>query len=311
MHRLHTLVLTAAAPAVWGSTYIVTTELLPPGRPLLSALLRALPAGLALLTVRRVLPTGGLWWRGAVLGMLNVGIFFPLLLMSAYRLPGGVAATLGAVGPLVVTGLAWALLGEPLMARRIVAGLIGVGGVALLVVGATARLDAVGVVAGLIGTGSMALGTVLTRRWMRGLDPVVVTAWQLSAGGLVLVPMTLLLEGLPRTVSVSNVLGWTYLCVIGGALSYVLWFRGLSRLPASSAAFLPLLSPLVAAVLGLVLLGQQLTGRQWLGFLLALGSMVAGALAARSSRRGNTAAALAPPAYAPHTHDVHVVERKF
>jgi drug/metabolite transporter (DMT)-like permease len=78
-------------PAVWGTTYIVTTELLPPGRPLLTAALRALPAGLLLLAVTRRLPHGDWWWRAAVLGTLNIGAFFALLFISAYRLPGGVA----------------------------------------------------------------------------------------------------------------------------------------------------------------------------------------------------------------------------
>ena len=123
--RLQVLALTSLGPAVWGSTYVVTTELLPPDRPLLSALLRALPAGLAILAVRRVLPTEGLWWRAAVLGALNIGVFQPLLFVSAYRLPGGVAATLGAVGPLLAALLAWRLLGEPLLVRRIAAGLAG------------------------------------------------------------------------------------------------------------------------------------------------------------------------------------------
>ena len=91
---------TALGPAVWGSTYVVTTEVLPPDRPLLAGTLRALPAGLLLLAVTRRLPTGSWWWRAAVLGTLNIGAFFALLFVSAYRLPGGVAALLGAVGPL-------------------------------------------------------------------------------------------------------------------------------------------------------------------------------------------------------------------
>ena len=40
--------LTALAPAIWGSTYLVTTEFLPPDRPLLAGMIRALPAGLYL-----------------------------------------------------------------------------------------------------------------------------------------------------------------------------------------------------------------------------------------------------------------------
>jgi probable blue pigment (indigoidine) exporter len=272
------LALTALAPAVWGSTYVVTTELLPPDRPLLASLLRALPAGLALLAIRRALPPRGLRWKSAALGVLNIGIFMPLLFLSAYRLPGGVAATLGAIGPVIVAGLAWALLQERLLPVRVVAGVTGAGGVALLVLGASARLDALGVAAGLLGTASMALGTVLTRRWVRDHHPLDVTAWQLTAGGLALIPVTLVGEGLPATVTVAHVTGWAYLGVVGGALAYALWFRGLSRLPAAAAAFLPLLSPLVAALLGLAVLGQNLALRQWAGFVIALGSMVAGAL---------------------------------
>ena len=105
-------VTTAVAPVLWGTTYLVTTELLPEGRPLLVAALRALPAGLLLLAVTRRLPSGGWWWRSAVLGALNIGVFFALLFVAAYRLPGGVAATLGAVQPLVVAGLGAALLGQ-------------------------------------------------------------------------------------------------------------------------------------------------------------------------------------------------------
>ena len=47
-HRMTLLATTALAPATWGTTYAVTSELLPSGRPLLSGALRALPAGLAL-----------------------------------------------------------------------------------------------------------------------------------------------------------------------------------------------------------------------------------------------------------------------
>ncbi|MEZ5227776.1 MAG: hypothetical protein R2710_14215 [Acidimicrobiales bacterium] len=61
-------IITGLAPAAWGLTYIVTTELLPSGRPLLAATLRALPAGLTLTAITRRRPTGSWWWKAAVLG---------------------------------------------------------------------------------------------------------------------------------------------------------------------------------------------------------------------------------------------------
>lgn len=92
---------TAITPAVWGTTYIVATEFLPDGRPMLAACVRALPVGLIFVLWSRRLPTGAWWWRAALLGMLNIGAFFALLFVAAFRLPGGVAATAGAIQPLV------------------------------------------------------------------------------------------------------------------------------------------------------------------------------------------------------------------
>ncbi|WP_343285516.1 EamA family transporter, partial [Inquilinus limosus] len=106
---------TAIAPAIWGTTYYVTTEFLPQGYPLTVAMLRALPAGLLLLALVRTLPTGIWWGRAFILGALNFSIFWALLFVSAYRLPGGVAATLGAVQPLIVIALARLVLGRPVL----------------------------------------------------------------------------------------------------------------------------------------------------------------------------------------------------
>ncbi|MFC7110354.1 EamA family transporter [Nonomuraea rubra] len=117
--------MTALTPAIWGTTYLVTTELLPPGRPLLAAVLRALPAGLLLVAITRCLPRGIWWWRALVLGALNIGVFFALLFVGAYRLPGGVAATVGAIQPLLVALLSAGLLGERLTWRTLVAAVAG------------------------------------------------------------------------------------------------------------------------------------------------------------------------------------------
>lgn len=74
---------------------------------------------------------------------------------------------------------------------------------------------------------------------------------------------------------------------MGGLITYVLWFQGITTLPVTSAALLGLLSPLVAAVLGAAVLGQTLGLVQLLGFALALAALVAGQLPAptRSPKR--------------------------
>ncbi|WP_282785780.1 EamA family transporter [Nocardia sp. CC201C] len=297
-----TLALTALAPLVWGSTYIVTTEFLPPDRPLFTALMRALPAGLLLLAVTRLLPRGEWVWRAGILGLLNIGAFFPLLFLAAYRLPGGVAAVLGSAQPLFALGLAALLLGEKPTARKISAGVIGLVGVALVVLKATAVLDTVGVLAGLLGAASMGAGTVLTKRWGRpaGVGPLALTGWQLTAGGLALLPLALLVEGAPPALDGRAVTGYLYLGLLGTAAAYALWFRGLSRMPASSAALLGLLSPVSAAVIGWIALGEALSPIQLLGIVIALTGTLLGQLGAapKPAVRAETPAV---PAVTPRT----------
>ena len=268
---------TAIAPVAWGTTYIALSELLPPDRPLLAALGRALPAGLLLAALFRGLPQGAWWWKAPLLGLLNVGGFFALLLISADRLPGGVTATFGAVGPLVVAGLAWALLGTRPTLRIVAAGLAGVIGVALLVLTASAALDPLGVAAGVGATLSASTGIVLTRRFGPPPQGALVSAgWQLLAASAFLLPLTLVVEGTPVTPTGSQLAGFAYLALVTTALPYAFWFRGIAVLAPTRVAFLTLLSPTVATIIGWAALGQGLTPVQALGMAIALGSVVAG-----------------------------------
>lgn len=270
MNRYTTLLLTALAPIVWGSTYIVTTEMLPANVPMTLAALRALPAGILLLIIMRQLPQGIWWLRVIILGVLNFSLFWWLLFISAYRLPGGVAATVGAVQPLIVLFLSRWLLQTRLSWLSISAALGGILGVAILILTPNAALDPIGIIAGLGGAFSMATGTVLSRRWQPPVTPLTFTAWQLTAGGAVLLPFALLFEPTLPSLTGINLLGLAYLTLIGGALTYIFWFRGLALLGPSSVASLGFLSPLSAVILGWALLEQQLTSLQILGMIVIL-----------------------------------------
>lgn len=266
--------ITALAPAIWGSTYLVTTQLLPPDRPLLAATVRALPAGLILLMFGRVLPQGIWWWRALVLGTLNIGAFFFLLFVAAYHLPGGVAALVGSVQPVIVLVLAAVLLGDRIRLPHVLACLAASVGVALLVLKATAQLDLVGVLAALGGAVCMASGIVLTKRWQRPVNVLLFTGWQLTAGGIVLLPALFLVEGLPSTITGTNALGFGYLVVLGSLFAYSVWFRGTDRVPAIGLSFLGFCSPLVATVLGYAFLGQTLSFLQLVGAAVLIGAIV-------------------------------------
>jgi len=265
---------TTLAPAIWGSVYLVTTEWLPPDRPLLATTVRALPAGLILLAFARTLPTGTWLWRVLVLGTLNIGAFNFLLFVAAYRLPGGIAAMMMAVQPMVVLVLAALLIGDRIRYVHVAACVLGAGGVVLLVFKGTAALDFVGVAAALAAAASMAAGITLTKLWGRpdGVGLLPFTGWQLMAGGLVSLPFTLSIEGLPTAISGTNIIGFGYLISLGAVISYAIWFRGIERLPALAVSFLALGSPIVATLLGYLFLHQTLSILQLVGIIVIIGA---------------------------------------
>lgn len=268
------VLLTALAPAIWGSTYIVASELLPPDRPFTAALIRALPAGLLLLLLAWQAPARRDWWRLLVLGALNIGVFQALLFVAAYRLPGGLAAVLGAIQPLLVMLLAWAVDRRAPAPVTLGAAVAGVLGLAVLVLSPQTQFEPVGIAAALLGAACMACGVWLTRRWQLDLRLLPLTGWQLVIGGVMLAPLAWLADAPLPPLAPLHWAAYAYLSLAGALLAYALWFRGVARLPTVAVASLGLLSPLTAVVLGWTLLAQSITGMALCGLLVALASVL-------------------------------------
>ena len=279
---------------VWGSVYLVTTEFLPPGRPLLAGALRALPIGLLIVAAYRRLPQGAWWWRAFVLGQLHIGVFFALLFVAAYRLPGGIAAIIIAMQPLFVALLGWMLLAQKPSRVTVAAALSGIGGVALIVIEPGAALDAWGVAAALGAALCMAAGTVYASRWPSPVPLLLSTGWQLVAGGLLLIALALAIEGLPPTLTAHNLGGFAYLGVVATGLAFWAWFHGLRRIGVS-VSFLVLLSPVTAIVLGTLFAGERLGTVQALGIAVVFASVAAGQWDAVAQSRVRVAALRARP----------------
>lgn len=273
--RWQDIALTALAPIIWGSTYIVTSELLPPNRPFTAALIRVLPAGLLLVLAMRRLPAQQHWLRLLILSALNIGAFQALLFVAAYRLPGGLAAVLGAVQPLMVMALAWWADGKSPARSTLAAAVAGVLGMALLLISPQTVFEPIGIAAAFLGAACMASGVWLTRRWQLELPVMALTGWQLLLGGLMLAPLAWWLDAPLPPLSILQWLAYAYLCLAGALLAYALWFRGIARLPTVAVASLGLLSPLTAVVLGWALLGQSMGGMALAGLVVVLVSVLA------------------------------------
>ena len=273
---------TVLAPIAWGTTYVTVTELLPPGRPLLVAAARVLPAGLALVAAglwsSRWRPRGSEWWRTALLALCNFGLFFPLLVVAVYRLPGGVAAAAGGLQPLFVAGLSWLLVGRRPPRPELVVGVVAMLGVGLIVVRPGADIDAVGVLAAVAANASFGVGVVLTKRFPAPPNRIAATGWQLLLSAVLLVPLSAVVEGRPPVPTTRNLVGFGYLGLIATGAAFVVWFAGIRRLPTAAPPLLGLAAPVTGAALGWIVLDQSLSMIQLAGFAVTLGAIAYGAI---------------------------------
>ncbi|MEU8223263.1 EamA family transporter [Kribbella sp. NPDC048915] len=260
---------TAIAPIAWGTNYFVTHEYLPAGHPLYGAVLRALPAGLLLLALARRLPRGVWWWRSLVLGICNMGAFFALIYVASQLLPVSLASTIMSAAPFTMALFAWGLLSERPAAPILIGATAGIAGVVLLLGAGATAIDPRGVAASAAALTMSSCGYVLAKKWGRaGAGPLATISWQLIAGGVVLIPFAIAVEGSPPRLDGPAVAGFGYVGLVATALAFTAWFAGLRRLPAATVGLIGLLNPVTGVLLGVLWSGDVLTGRQLLGLAL-------------------------------------------
>lgn len=263
----------ALAACIWGTTYVLTDIM--PENPIFVAAVRAAGGALPLLLIARALPDRTWVPRAILLGTFNCGIFFALLFIGAYRLPGGVAGTLQSLVPLFAVFFAWPLLAQPPSLLRIGFILLGSAGVALLLSRGPVVLDTIGILAALGSAVSSGLGAVLLNRWEQPPSMIALTSWQLVVAAVELAALSLLIGDIPASISGLNLVGFAYLCLVGTALPYFLWFYGIVKAGAARVASLVLFSPLVAFAMDALFRGLLPSVTQAAGAALIMASVVA------------------------------------
>lgn len=268
--------LTAIAPVAWGATYYVTRAFLPADLPLQGGVVRALPAGLLLLVVGRTLPRGSWWWKSLVLGGLNMSGFFVLVYLAAQLLPTSIASVVMAMSPVAMMVVARALLSERPGTRRVVGAAMGITGVGVMLLTGRESVDLWGIAASVGAMIMSSLGYVLSKTWGREVPVLASTSWQLVAGGLLLLPVALVVEGMPTLPTASEAAGYAFVSVVATALAFMAWFTGLRHLSAGEVGLIGLLNPVAGVALGTVLGSEGLTARQVAGTVLVLAGILVG-----------------------------------
>lgn len=270
------MLVTAIAPVAWGSTYFVTRHLLPPDTALWGAVIRCLPAGLLVLLVTRRLPRGAWWWRSIVLGTLTVGGLNVLVYVAAQRLATSLAATIMSTSAAALLLLSWMMLRQRPTLRAAGGAVLGIVGVIVMLQPGGGDADGWGLAASVVAMLSSSLGFVLTRRWGADVPPLTMTAWQLIAGSLVVMPVAIVVEGAPPALDGPALLGFAYIILVATAVAYAAWFTGLARLPGAVVGVIGLLNPVTGVLLGVVVAHEPFGPAQLLGLVLVVVGVLAG-----------------------------------
>jgi drug/metabolite transporter (DMT)-like permease len=275
----------------WGTTYLATRIAIDSYPPLLMAGTRHLAAGLILgaaVKSRGVeLPPRESWPVHALLGALMIGAGNGFLVWAQQVVPSGVAAVMISVIPFWMVGVETLMPGgERMHLRRLIGLLIGFGGIVLLTSasldlgGVDSRQFLYGVVALQCSCLGWAIGSSYAKRHARHENVLAATAVQMFFGGALLVLLGTIFGEWPGVqFTLRSTLAVFYLLIVGSFIGYVSYVYALKYLPVSMVSLYAYVNPVIAVILGALLLGEPFTARM----AAAIGVIFAAMLIVRQS----------------------------
>ncbi|MFC7760243.1 DMT family transporter [Catellatospora bangladeshensis] len=211
-----------------------------------------------------------------MLGTLNMGAFFALVYLAAQTLPTSVASTIMATSPVAMMLIAWAALSARPAAAQLAGAVLGIGGVCLMLLDGGGTVAPRGVLASGAAMAMSSLGYVLAKKWSADVDVFSLTAWQLLAGGALLLPAAVAVEGAPPVLDAAALAGFGYVSIVATALAFAAWFAGLRHLSAGTVGLIGLLNPMTGVLLGAAVAGEALAAHQLAGLALVFTGIVVG-----------------------------------
>ena len=275
------LLLLAALAFFWGNNWPIMKVVLSEVPPLYFRSCCLLLGGTGMLLLARA--TGhsirvppGQWRRVALLSLFNIIGWNVLAIYGVSLLPSGRAALLGYTMPLWSALLSVWVLGEKITARRIVALLLGLGGIAALMGGSVdGMLQApVGIACMICAAWSWAFGVVLFKRLPVAMPTSALTGWTMLLGGIPILAAAIPLETARLVVpSFWPACGLVYNVFVAFMFCYWAWNRIVLMVPVSVSSLASLVTPLVGVLGGIVMLGEPLGWQEVLAALLILAAV--------------------------------------
>jgi drug/metabolite transporter (DMT)-like permease len=263
---------------IWGSSFLLISVALKDLSPIQIVGGRILVAALTMVAIARArrlkLPSSLEVWRALlVVAVISNIVPFTLIAWGQERIPSGLAAILNSTTPLFTAVIAaFFLPGErlrPIRAAGIALGFVGV----IVIVGLEPAGGFPGQLAVVAAAAAYAGGFVYVRRRLsgRGSSAVTFSAGQMIAGSaLIAVPTGIDLTIHPPTPRIASVLAVVVLGALGSGIAYVIYYRLIEDVGATSASFVTYLIPVVGVALGHVFLEERLRWNTFVGAALVI-----------------------------------------
>jgi drug/metabolite transporter (DMT)-like permease len=270
---------------IWGTTYLgirISLETIP---PLLMAAMRWIAAGSLLIAVLAVrgerMPARREWPALATLGILLLGFGNGAVVWAEQTVPSGLTAVLVATAPFWMVGIE-ALMkdGEAITRRRLLGLLVGFAGIVMLV-WPELRFDGgggflAGVIATQIACVGWAAGSSYARKRGRGSasgeNVLVTAAFEMLFGGIALLIVSLTLHETARLTFTPRTAGaLVYLIFVGAIAGFSAYAYALKHLPIATVSLYAYVNPIIAVVLGTLVLGEPFSARMIVAALVVFG----------------------------------------
>lgn len=262
-----------AVCVIWGTTYLGIRVALEATPPALMGGIRWTVAGALLVAIATLrgerLPSIALWPSLGLQGLLMIGVGNGFVNWAEQYVPSGLAAVTLATSPFWMSGVeALRANGERLSRKALVGLVLGFTGILVLVwpdlnLGDSAGLQfTLGILALQVACLGWAIGSSYSKRHPHGASVIAATAVQMILGGLVMLAAGTLLGEWPRVhLEGRGLWALTYLVFVGSIGGFVSYIYALQHLPVATVSLYAYANPLIAVVLGALLLGEPFTTR--------------------------------------------------
>jgi drug/metabolite transporter (DMT)-like permease len=274
-----------AVSVSWGTTFLATRVAIESIPPFAMAGPRHFIAGLVLAAGLRLrgikLPARNSWGGHFLLGLLMIGLGNGCLVWAQQFVPSGVAAVLVSVIPFWMIGVeAFMPNGEPIRRTQVLGLLLGFGGIVLLTTSsmngsAPTHQIVLGVIMTQMSCLGWAIGSAYAKRHKREENLFAATAVQIMLGGAVLMAVaTATGEWVDVAPTSRSMLAVLYLVIVGTFVGYISYVYALKHLPVSIVSLYAYVNPVIAVVLGSLLLRERFTPRMALAIAIIFVAML-------------------------------------